>query len=106
MRNLVIQRVRFRRDARLDKALILKRLREYGGALIEQKARLLHMREREVRDSVEEFNVRLGEAGGADVAHVGAHEGEGCGEGGGGVRVHALILAKKLCFAIRYFRAK
>ena len=111
MRDLVVGGVRFERDLGLDKSLVLKRLRKRRLALIEQPASFLHMGQREVRDPVQEFDIALREAGGVDVADALAqnaqgrgHEGGG-GGGGDGVRSHALIVAKKACFAIRYFRA-
>jgi len=63
-------------------------------------------RKREVREPVEKFDIALAQASGVEVAHICAHGGEGCGEGGGAVRIHALIVAKNCCFAIRYLRAK
>lgn len=80
MRNLMIERIRFRRDTRFDSAFILNRLRESRFPLIAHPTRFLRIRASEVCDFVEERDLLLREGGAVDVAHAGADGDEGGGE--------------------------
>ena len=70
MRDLVVERVRFCRDFRLDKYFVLNSLRKGGGAFVQKPTCFVHMGEGEVRDSIQEFDIALAQAGGVDVAHA------------------------------------
>ena len=103
MRDLVVNRVRFRHEAFGGESVALIAYREIAIRL--QEASLLGVGEREVRDLMQERHLLPREPRGVDVAHAGAKRDEGGGEGGGveGGCIHAPNVQHSIEYRNIYF---